>query len=93
MPLLLEREIKVPMVLTAGIELTPTPLCPAAPTPGLQILLDTHQSPTFPTEYRQLRPLLQRPNLPLMGREAIVATNTGEELVAASVLDGDDIPG
>lgn len=78
------------MPLAPWVETTPTT---CAFTTTIHVLSNTQNMSALPTKYSSHVSLAQGPCSRRMIFKLIVAADTGVELVAAKVLDGDDIEG
>jgi hypothetical protein len=78
------------MIPTSRVETTRT-FCAFAAT--LHVLLNAQHMLALATEYGFFVPLAARPDSGFVILTCIVAANAGVELVAARMLDGDDIEG
>lgn len=76
------------MILASRIERFAT-LSTFAPT--AHVLLDSQDMLTRPTKHYSFVSLTHRPHIGLVGFTGIMATDAGVELLAAEVLNGDDV--
>jgi hypothetical protein len=86
--LLVDLKVQIPVVLTARVEPFPT-FCTFTAT--VHIFLNAQHMLACSTKYRSLISLIPWPYTGLVGLASIVAADAGVKLLAAEMLDGDDV--
>jgi hypothetical protein len=83
-------KVHSPVIPTPRIEPTPTP---RTLTPTFHILINPQHLSALPTQHRALIPHNSRPDARLVRFAYVVTADAGVELLAAEVLDGDNVEG